>query len=356
VRVLVAPDKFKGSLTAGAAGDAIAAGLRLAQPRLEVLLAPVADGGDGTVDAAVAAGFQRVTTTVTGPIGQPVVSGYALREETAVIELAEASGLRRLPNGRTAPLTATTFGTGELIRAALERGARRVVVGVGGSATSDGGVGMAQALGVRFLNRRLGCYPVFVHDGNGYEQLIDPKDYTNLDTRLDPGGRRSHRQPSPGQPEAMLEARIRADIESLDATFHPHPVYGQVTEFAGGDRGIIDLLAADRDGRLAVIELKVDQDIHLPLQALDYWMRVRWHLERGEFTERGYFSGIALRQDPPRLLLVAPALEFHPANEVVLGFFSPDIPVERVGLGIQWKRELKVMFRAPSRFQQSVLS
>jgi glycerate kinase len=154
VRVLVAPDKFKGSLTAGAAGDAIAAGLRLAQPRLEVLLAPVADGGDGTVDAAVAAGFQRVTTTVTGPIGQPVVSGYALREETAVIELAEASGLRRLPNGRTAPLTATTFGTGELIRAALERGARRVVVGVGGSATSDGGVGMAQALGVRFLNRR----------------------------------------------------------------------------------------------------------------------------------------------------------------------------------------------------------
>ncbi len=154
MRVLVAPDKFKGSLTAGAASDAIAAGVRQAQPHAEVLLAPVADGGDGTVDAAVAAGFRRVATTVTGPTGEPVVSGYALRGETAVIELAEASGLRRLPNGRPEPLTATTFGTGELIRAALDRGARRLVVGVGGSATSDGGVGMAQALGVRFVNGR----------------------------------------------------------------------------------------------------------------------------------------------------------------------------------------------------------
>ena len=135
----------------------------------------------------------------------------------------------------------------------------------------------------------------------------------------------------------------------MDATLHAQPVYGQVTEFAGGDRGIIDLLAVDRDGRLAVIELKVDQDIHLPLQALDYWMRVHWHLERGEFAERGYFSGIPLRAGPPRLLLVAPALEFHPSNETVLGFFRPDIPVERVGLGIQWRQELKVMFRAPGK-------
>ncbi len=204
---------------------------------------------------------------------------------------------------------------------------------------------------VRFLDPQAARYLVFVHDGASFEQQVDPLDYTNLDTKLAPGGsgRRKHREPSPGQPEALLEARIRSDIESLDATLHTQPVYGQVTEFAGGDRGIIDLLAADRDGRLAVIELKVDQDIHLPLQALDYWMRVQWHLERGEIAERGYFTGIALRIDPPRLLLVAPALEFHPSNETVLGFFHPNIPVERVGLGIQWRQELKVMFRAPGK-------
>ena len=114
-------------------------------------------------------------------------------------------------------------------------------------------------------------------------------------------------------------------------------------------RGIIDLLAVDRDARLAVIELKVDQDIHLPLQALDYWMRVQWHLERGEFAERGYFTGISLVQEVPRLLLVAPAFEFHPSNETVLGFFAREIPVERVGIGLEWRQELKVVFRTPGK-------
>jgi hypothetical protein len=85
----------------------------------------------------------------------------------------------------------------------------------------------------------------------------------------------------------------------------------------------------------------------LPLQALDYWMRVKWHLERGDFEGRGYFPGIPLRSDPPRLLLVAPALEYHPANETVLRYFSSEIPVERIGIGIQWRQELRVMFRAP---------
>jgi hypothetical protein len=200
---------------------------------------------------------------------------------------------------------------------------------------------------VRFLDPGAARYLVFVHDGGGYEQQVDPRDYTNLDTRLDPGG---HRRINTGPgPEALLEARIRADIESLDATLHTQPVYGQVAQFAGGDRGIIDLLAVDRDGRLAVIELKVDQDIHLPLQALDYWMRVQWHLDRREFEERGYFTGIALRPEAPRLLLVAPAFEFHPSNETILGYFAPNIPVQRVGIGIEWKQELKVMFRAPGK-------
>jgi hypothetical protein len=198
---------------------------------------------------------------------------------------------------------------------------------------------------IRFLNPNAARYLIFVHDGAAYEQLVDPRDYTNLDTRLDTGGKAA-RTPRPGQPEAWLEARVRADLESLDATLRVQPVYGQVAQFAGGDRGIIDLLAIDRDGRLAVTELKVDQDIHLPLQALDYWMRVKWHLDRGEISESAHFTGLPVLMVPPRLLLVAPALEFHPANEVVLSFFSPEIPVERIGLGVQWKQELKVMFRA----------
>jgi len=147
-------------------------------------------------------------------------------------------------------------------------------------------------------------------------------------------------------PEAWLESQVRKDVETIDAGLLPEPVYGQVPEFAGGERWVLDALAADRDGRLAVIEVKASQDVHLPLQALDYWMRVKWHLERGEFFGKGYFPGIELRIDPPRLFLTAPALEFHPSNEIVLRFFGPDIPVERVGIGIEWRQELRVMFRS----------
>jgi hypothetical protein len=149
-------------------------------------------------------------------------------------------------------------------------------------------------------------------------------------------------------PEAWLESQVRAFPESIDATLLPRPIYGQVPQFAAGDRGVIDLLAVDREGRLAVIEVKATQDIHLPLQALDYWMRVKWHLDRGEFTGRGYFPGIELRGDAPQLLLVAPALEYHPSNEVVLRYFSPQVQVERAGVGLEWKRDLRVMFRVSS--------
>ena len=149
-------------------------------------------------------------------------------------------------------------------------------------------------------------------------------------------------------PEAWLESQVRSSIQRLDATIRDAPLYGQAPQFAAGDRGILDLLAADYDGQLVVIEVKASEDIHLPLQALDYWMRVKWHLERGEFEGQGYFPGIPLRPDPPRLLLVAPALDFHPSNETVLRYFSPQILVERIGVGIEWRQELKLMFRAPS--------
>lgn len=178
--VLVAPDKFKGSLTAAEVAAHVAAGLRRAVPGVAVETLPVADGGDGTVDAAVAAGFERRETEVAGPLGRPVTAAFAVRGDTAVVEMAEASGLRRLPAGTFAPLTASTHGSGELLRAALDSGARTVVLGVGGSATTDGGAGMLTALGARFLDER--GEPV----GPGGGGLLDlgEADLTGLDPRL----------------------------------------------------------------------------------------------------------------------------------------------------------------------------
>ncbi|KUJ70882.1 glycerate kinase [Streptomyces albus subsp. albus] len=180
-RVLIAADKFKGSLTAVQVAEHVTAGLRrgtAGRVRTEAL--PVADGGDGTVDAAVAAGFERRTARVTGPLGTPVTAAYALREGTAVVEMAEASGLRHLPPGVFAPLTATTYGTGELLRAALDAGARTIVFGVGGSATTDGGAGMLSALGARFLDA--GGDPVA--SGGGPLRELAAADLSGLDPRL----------------------------------------------------------------------------------------------------------------------------------------------------------------------------
>jgi glycerate kinase len=152
MRVVVAPDKFKGSLTAAEAAEAIEAGLRRARPDVEVTRLPVADGGDGTLATMVAAGARRVPVRAGGPTGEPVDAAIAVAGDTALVEMAEASGLRRLPGGRPDPLHATTYGTGQLISAALEEGVARLVLGIGGSATTDGGTGMAAALGARFLD------------------------------------------------------------------------------------------------------------------------------------------------------------------------------------------------------------
>ncbi len=146
-------------------------------------------------------------------------------------------------------------------------------------------------------------------------------------------------------PEAWLESQVRAQIERVYAPLQPEPVYGQVPAFAAGDRGVLDLLAVERSGRLAVLELKASADLQLPIQALDYWLRVKWHLDRSEFTPNGYFPGIQLLSQPPRLFLVSPALEFHPATEIVLSYSSPAIDVERVGVGVEWRKGLDVMFR-----------
>jgi glycerate 2-kinase len=152
MRIVIAPDKFKGSLPAAQVAAAIAAGLRAELPRAELVTVPVADGGEGTVDAAVAAGWQRVPVTVAGPTGEPVHASYARRGEVAVVELACACGLMRLPGGHPEPLAASSFGAGQVLRAALEAGARQIIFGVGGSASTDGGVGLLQALGARVLD------------------------------------------------------------------------------------------------------------------------------------------------------------------------------------------------------------
>ncbi len=251
---------------------------------------------------------------------------------------------------------------------------------------------------------------VYDHDGydhDGLEEPVDLSDYGNLDTHLDPYRRRTlqpnwietpeietvdrndgelsfrvHglefartagsellaglprkraaelsrlRRPDAADrrnplyrrnPEAWLESQVRCHIQEIDASLLPAPVYGQVPAFAAADRGVLDLLAVDHRGRLAVIELKASEDVHLPLQALDYWMRVQWHVERREFQANGYFPGRELLAEPPRLLLVSPALDFHPSNERVLRYLSPRIPVERVGVGLEWRKELKVMYRS----------
>ena len=152
MKIVVAPDKFKGSLPATQVAAAIAAGLHAGRPGAEVVTIPVADGGEGTVDAAVAAGFERVPVTAARPAGDPVRASYARRGQVAVVELAGVCGLARLPGERPAPLTASSFGAGEVLRAALEAGARRIILGVGGSASTDGGAGLLQALGARVLD------------------------------------------------------------------------------------------------------------------------------------------------------------------------------------------------------------
>lgn len=152
MRILIASDKFKGSLTGPEVAAALAEGIRSVDGDIHVSAVPVADGGEGTVDAAVDAGFAAEFQTVTGPTGGPVTARYAVRGSQAIIEMAAASGLDLLPGGRLAPLTATSRGTGELIRAALERGCTSIVLGVGGSACTDGGAGMLQALGLRLMD------------------------------------------------------------------------------------------------------------------------------------------------------------------------------------------------------------
>jgi hypothetical protein len=145
------------------------------------------------------------------------------------------------------------------------------------------------------------------------------------------------------EPENWLESAVRSEVGALDATLEGQPLLGQVITFAAGDRDVIDLVSASAGGRIAVLELKATEDIHLPLQALDYWMRIDWHTRAGEMDQ--FFPALQVQRESPRLLLVAPAVQFHPANEIVLSYFSSRIETERIGLNLEWQQGLRVAFR-----------
>ncbi len=178
--IVVAPDKFKGSLTALQVAERVAAGLHRFRPDVEVRIAPVADGGDGTVEAALTRGYAPVPVLVSGPDGTPIEATFVLRDRIAVVELAEASGLRRLQGGRPNPMNASSYGTGDLIRAALDIGCDHVIIGLGGSACTDGGAGMLQALGAHLIDRQ----GQELAPGGAALRSLHTVDLTGLDPRL----------------------------------------------------------------------------------------------------------------------------------------------------------------------------
>ncbi len=146
-------------------------------------------------------------------------------------------------------------------------------------------------------------------------------------------------------PERWLESLVRADVSVIDERLETESAYSQVPAFSAADRAMIDVLTLTRDARLAVVELKADEDIHLPLQGLDYWARVECHHARGEFLKFGYFGGRELAGDSPLLFLVAPALHVHPATDVLLRYISPEIEWAFVGIDERWREGVKVVFR-----------
>jgi hypothetical protein len=150
-------------------------------------------------------------------------------------------------------------------------------------------------------------------------------------------------------PERWLESLVVGDVSVIEERLERRELYSQVPAFSAADRAMIDVLTVTREGRLAVVELKADEDIHLPLQGLDYWSRVEWHHGRGEFPRFGYFAGRELAAEAPLLFLVAPALHVHPATDVILRYVAPEVEWEFVGIDERWREGVKVVFRKRAR-------
>jgi glycerate kinase len=178
-RVVLAPDGFRGSLTAAEVADHLARGLTSRRPDIRTVTCPVADGGEGTLAAVLGAGFRRVPVRATGPVGRPVESAIAVKDGVAVVELADACGLIRV-SGRLNPLAASSRGAGDLVRAALDAGCHKIVLAVGGSASTDGGAGMLQALGATLLD----ADGIAVSPGGAGLSQLTRVDLSTLDRRL----------------------------------------------------------------------------------------------------------------------------------------------------------------------------
>jgi hypothetical protein len=146
-------------------------------------------------------------------------------------------------------------------------------------------------------------------------------------------------------PERWLETLILEDPTELDAQLNPQHLYSQIPALAAGDRGVIDLLGVTLRGRLVVIELKASEDIQLPIQAVDYWLRVRRHQRENNFQRNGYFAGVELDPRPPQIWLVAPGFQFHPSTDTLLKYLAPEIQITRIGLNEKWRQGLQVIFR-----------
>ncbi|GAB3256665.1 glycerate kinase [Arthrobacter pigmenti] len=224
MRIVIAPDKFKGSLTAPEVADHLEAGLLTALPGVDVVKAPMADGGEGTLDAAVGAGFTLHYTQVAGPTGEPIQAAAAIRGTEAVVEMAAASGLAALPGGVPAAREATSLGAGQLIRFCLDAGCRRIILGVGGSACTDGGAGLLTGLGARMLDASGTELPA----GGAALARLHRIDLTGLDSRL-------------------------ADVEIILASDVDNPLLGAAGAAAvfGPQKGATDDDVAELDAALA---------------------------------------------------------------------------------------------------------
>jgi glycerate 2-kinase len=235
VRVLLAPDKFKGTLTAAEVAGHLARGLLSVDPSIEIRTVPVADGGDGLLDAVEACGFTRVGVVASGPDGRPRPSSYAVRGAEAVVEMAEVCGLSLL-GGDLAPMTATSRGLGEAIAAALDAGADRVLVGIGGSASTDGGAGVLRGLGARITDAEGAEIP----DGGEALARAAGLDLSGLHARLQPGPDRAELRVACDVDNPLTGARGAAAVYGPQKGADP----GQVAALDAALTGWADLVSA----------------------------------------------------------------------------------------------------------------
>jgi hypothetical protein len=167
----------------------------------------------------------------------------------------------------------------------------------------------------------------------------------DLDRYRSPSSRQTGHPLYRAAPERWLEMLILEDSSRIDSHLEPRYLYSSVPAIAAGDRGVLDILGVTLQGSLVVIELKASEDIHMPMQAVDYWLRVRRHQQCGDFQQYGYFVGREISAEPPLVWLVAPALRFHPATNTILRYLSPEISITRIGVCESWRRGVKVVLR-----------